>query len=831
MAGSSYVIHKLTNEMVRLPISGMTCTACITHVSNALSKVPGILEVTVNIATERATIRLGKKTTYVHDLVNAVHQAGYEVTTKNLTYTLGNRPQNSSPQNIEQVFKRIPGVDSVKLDTSQNRLTLSHIPGLSTPYDISECLLREGYSIVSTIFDNDSNIDKEIQFLKVKAFFSLTVSGFIMLLMYFGDLYQDTFISSELLQLSLATPVQFWCGKKFYLGTWNALKAYRSDMNTLVALGTSVAFFFSIFTILVAHTDVFQMPQSTTHFGTSTAIIGLVLVGQLLEAKAKRTAFNSIHSLLDLQPREARLIRDNHEINVFVDSIRVGDLIVVGPGEIIPADGRVIKGSTSIDESMLTGESLPVDKSIGSPVYGATVNCEGNFRFSATKVGPDTVFSQILKLVEEAQGSKAPIQGLADLISSFFVPSIILVSATVFSLWFFLGPEPSYMNATLTAISVLIISCPCAMGLATPTAIIIGTAKGTEYGILIRSARILEIARKASVVMIDKTGTLTTGKPTVAAIIPVSTNENELLSLAAAVELYSEHPLGKALVNASQEKGLNLEKVSNFQSIPGSGVTGTVKGIKLTVGNLSFMITSKANLHGMDCAAETLSREGKTSVFVASDRDVIGIIGFADTLKQDAKTVVQTLKEMRLEISMLTGDNSLTACYVAKEAGIKTVFADLLPHDKVSKIKSLQASGKAVLLVGDGVNDVPALAQANVGIAMGSAVNVAIEAADAILIKNDLTGIIDVINLSKATVRIIKQNLFWAFAYNLILVPIAAGIMYPIFANGTMPTYLTPILGDFGYLNPILSAGAMAISSLTVIMNSLRLKKFKPLRT
>lgn len=813
--------------MVRLPISGMTCSACITHVSNALNRVPGVLEVTVNIATERATIRLEKDSTYVDDIVNAVHQAGYEVTTQELIYTLRDKPRNFSRQNIEEIVKRIPGIAGFKLDNSQNRITLVHIPGLSTPSYIRACLLREGYDVVPDKFDTDSNIDKEIQLLKIKSLFSLTVAGFIMLLMYLGNLYQATIIPSELLQLTIATPVQFWCGKKFYLGTWNALKARNTNMNTLIALGSSVAFFFSIFTILVDHTDFFQLPHSTTHFGVSTAIIGLVLVGQFLEAKAKRTAFNSIHSLIDLQPREARVIRNNHEINVSVDSLRVGDLIVVKQGEIIPVDGRVIWGSSSIDESMLSGESLPVDKSIGSAVYGATVNYEGTFRFTATKVGSDTVFSQILQLVEDAQGSKASIQSLADLISSFFVPTIILVSAAVFSLWFFLGPEPSYTHATLTAISVLIISCPCAMGLATPVAIIISTGKGSESGILIRSARILEIARKASVVMIDKTGTLTTGKPSITDIITVSMSENELLSLTAAVEVYSEHPLGKALLDASQKRNLRLETVSDFQTIPGSGVTANLKNTKVTIGNLPFMIKSKANLHGMEHVAKSLAQSGKTIIFVASDHDVIGIIGFADTIKQNAKAVVGTLKEMGLEISMLTGDNSVTASSVAKDTDIENVFSDLLPNDKVSKIKSLQIDGKTVIVVGDGINDVPALTQANVGIAMGSAVNVAIESADAILIKGDLSGIIDVITLSKATVRIIKQNLFWAFAYNLALVPIAAGILYPIFANEPMPSYLKPILGDFGYLNPILSAGAMAISSLTVIMNSLRLKNFK----
>ena len=365
------------------------------------------------------------------------------------------------------------------------------------------------------------------------------------------------------------------------------------------------------------------------------------------------------------------------------------------------------------------------------------------------------------------------------------------------------------------------------MGLATPVAIIISTGKGSESGILVRSARILEIARKASIVLVDKTGTLTTGKPSVTDIIPVSISKNELLSLTAAVELYSEHPLGRALLDASQKRNLRLETVSDFQTIPGSGVTANLKSTKVTIGNLPFMIKSKANLHGMEHVANTLAQSGKTIIFVASDREVVGVIGFADTLKQNAKSVIESLKEMGLSISMLTGDNSLTASSVAKDTGIENVFSDLLPNDKVSKIKSLQLDGKTVIVVGDGVNDVPALTQANVGIAMGSAVNVAIESADAILINGDLSGIIDVINLSKATVRIIKQNLFWAFAYNLALVPIAAGILYPIFANEQMPTYLKPILGDFGYLNPILSAGAMAISSLTVIINSLRLKTFK----
>ncbi len=551
-------------------------------------------------------------------------------------------------------------------------------------------------------------------------------------------------------------------------------------------------------------------------------------MGRYLEARAKARASNAIQALMGLQPRTARVVRDGQEREVAIDDLVEGDLIEVQPGEKLAVDGEVVTGSSWVDESMLTGESVPVAKSPGSLVYGATVNTTGSFRFNATRVGSDTVLAQIVRLVEEAQGSKAPIQRLVDVIASYFVPAVIAMAASVFVLWYVVGPEPSYAYAVLTAVAVLIIACPCALGLATPTAIMVGTGKGAENGILIRNAEALERVQKVGVVVLDKTGTLTTGKPTVTEVVTHDGNENELLRLVASAERPSEHPFGKAIVASAQERGLSLGEAREFMSFPGSGIEADVEGTKVLAGNSALLAQRGLGLSGLEPAALEISRQGKTATWVAVDGHVRAVLAVSDSVKPRAGEAVAALQRQGLEVVMLTGDSQAMARSVASELGIDTVIAEVLPRDKAVRVKALQDEGKVVAMVGDGINDALALTQADVGIAIGTGTDVAIESSGITLVGDDLRAVATAIELSQATIRTIRQNLFCAFAYNVALIPIAAGALYPFFSDGGVPGVLGPVLGELGFLNPIMAAGAMAISSVTVVSNSLRLRRFKP---
>ena len=633
----------------------------------------------------------------------------------------------------------------------------------------------------------------------------------------------------EFLLWALATPVQFWAGGQFYSIAWAALRHRTSNMHTLIAVGTSVAYFYSAAASIFQGSSIFEGRASETYFETSTAIIGLVLLGKYLEARAKGRAANAIKALMGLQPKTARVDRQGTEVEVPVEDLAVGDLVVVRPGEKIPVDGEVVKGHSSVDESMLTGESLPVEKSPGSSVVGATINGNGSFRFRAQRVGRETMLSQIIGLVEEAQGSRAPIQRLADLVSSYFVPTVIAVAAAVFVVWLVVGPAPSHVNAVLTAVAVLIIACPCALGLATPTAIMVGTGKGAENGILIRNAAALEQAHGLQAVVVDKTGTLTVGRPSVTDIVATGLDENGLLALAASAERMSEHPLGEALVATARERGLTLEDAREFSALPGLGIKARVNGSDVLMGNAALLEQEGFTLDGLAARAHELSKQGKTPMFVAEDRQLKGIIAVADTVKPESRSAIEALRAQGLQVVMLTGDNRRTAEAIAGQLGIDHVVAEVLPGDKADQVRAIQESGKRVAMIGDGINDAPALAQADVGIAIGTGTDVAMAAADITLVGGDMRGVARSIALSKATMTTIRQNLFWAFAYNVALIPVAAGVLYPIFSNGGVPDMLRPILEDHGFLNPILAAGAMAVSSVTVITNSLRLRRFKPL--
>jgi len=626
--------------------------------------------------------------------------------------------------------------------------------------------------------------------------------------------------------LLLATPVQFWAGWRFYRGAWGALKHGQANMNTLVVMGTSAAYLYSVVATLAP--QLFAAGRADVYFDTSSLIITLILLGRLLEARAKGRTNEAMKKLAGLQAKTARVVRGGEELDLPVENVEIGDVVVVRPGEKIPVDGRVASGESAVDESMITGESIPVMKREGDEVIGATMNTSGSFRFEATKVGEDSALHQIMRMVEEAQGSKAPIQRLADKISAVFVPAVIGVAAATFLVWLLFGPEPALTFALLNTVAVLIIACPCAMGLATPTSIMVGTGKGAESGILIRGGEALEGAHKLDTIVLDKTGTLTRGEPQLTdVVVENGIREEELLRLVASAERTSEHPLGEAIVRGAQDRGLPLAEADTFEAVSGGGIRARVEGLEVLVGSRRFLSEASVSEDGLLPEAEELAREGKTPIFVAVDGRPTGLMAVADVVRDEAREAVGQLHALGLEVAMLTGDNRRTAEAIARKLSIDRVVAEVRPEDKSNEVKRLQAEGKQVGMVGDGINDAPALAQADVGIAIGTGTDVAMEAADVTLISGDVRGVARAIGLSKATVRNIEQNLFWAFAYNVALIPVAAGVLYPLFSDGSVPEVLSPVLGEYGFLNPVLAAAAMALSSVTVVSNALRLRRVK----
>ena len=764
----------------------------------------------------------------------AVKDAGDGVSTERVTLNIGGMTCASCVYHVTRTLKEVSGVRDASVNLATERATLEYVPGEAAPGDLRHAVEDSGYSVVGVAGDEfrELGTPKQLGWLRRKFVFSLAVAAAIIVTMAIPQFGSALPLPVDLLFLFLATPIQFWAGRQFYTSAWGALKHRTSNMNTLIAVGTSIAYLYSVAVTFFHDSYLFEAYEAQTYFDTSTAIIGLVLLGRYLEARAKGRASNAIRALMGLQAKTARVLRDGQELDTLIEDVVAGDLVTVRPGEKVAVDGEVVDGMSWIDESMLTGESAPVEKSPGAQVYGATVNTTGSFRFRATKVGRETMLAQIIQLVEEAQGSKAPIQRLADQIASYFVPIVIAVAAGVFAIWYVFGPEPTHVYAMLTAVAVLIIACPCALGLATPTAIMVGTAKGTEYGILFRNAENLERSHKAQVVLLDKTGTLTTGVSTVTDIVTTpGIGENELLRLAASAERGSEHPLGQAMVTAARERELSLPDIKDFNALPGYGIQAGIDGAALVVGNMALMQQRGMTSNGLEHKAAELSQQGKTVIFVAVDGGVKGIVAVADALKAGSKEAVGALRRQGLEVAMITGDNRATAETIARELGIDRVIANVLPGDKARQVKALQAEGKTVAMVGDGINDAPALAQADVGIAIGTGADVAMESAGVTLVSGDLRAVATIIQLSKATMRTIKQNLFWAFAYNVVLIPVAGGILYPLFSSSGAPEALRPILGESGFLNPILAAAAMAFSSVTVVTNSLRLRGFKPRKT
>ncbi|MDQ3711512.1 MAG: copper-translocating P-type ATPase, partial [Acidobacteriota bacterium] len=665
----------------------------------------------------------------------------------------------------------------------------------------------------------------EYQELKTKFWIAAVLSlPVLVIAMSHGRIELFNFTGVNWLQLVLATPVVFYCGAQFYLGAWAAFRHRAADMNTLIAVGTGAAYIYSIaatvYPKLFAATNQTAMPgmegmtQVPVYFEAASVIIALILLGKMLESRAKGQTGAAIRKLVGLQSKTARVVRDGREMEIETEEVVPGDVVIMRPGEKIPVDGVVTEGSSAIDESMLTGESLPVEKKAGDEVFGATINKTGAFQFKATKVGKDTALQQIVKLVQDAQGSKPPIAKLADVISGIFTPIVICLAIAAFVIWFVVAPvDTRFIFALVSFVSVLIIACPCALGLATPTAIMVGTGRGAENGILIKGGASLETAHKLNTIVLDKTGTITRGEPDLTDILTAGNfDENELLQIVASAEKSSEHPLAAAIVRGAETRGLTLEKVENFNALEGRGIEAKVSGKDLLLGNLRLMDERKIESNGAEITVEKLASEGKTPMFAAIDGKFTGIVAVADTIKPESKEAIRSLQNLGLEVVMMTGDNRRTAEAVANQVGIKRVLAEVLPEGKSSEIKRLQNEKKIVGMVGDGINDAPALAQADVGIAIGTGTDVAIEASDITLIKGDLRGVVTAIALSKATIRSVKQNLFWAFIYNVVGIPIAAGVLYPFFG----------IL-----LSPVLASAAMSLSSVSVVANSLRLRSFK----
>ncbi len=808
---------------LELPIRGMTCASCVARVERALQGAPGVREAQVNFAAERASVVLNPEAGSPEALVEAVREAGYEVPTEALTLRVKGMTCASCVARVERALREVPGTLKAAVNFAAETAQIEYLPGVASPQDYLQAVRDAGYE--AQLAEEERGEDalerqrREHEAHLKKLRLKIAVGAIISVPVFFGS-YPKLFPwVPEILQnfyvlWALTTPVQFWVGWQFYKGTWAALKHKSADMNTLIAVGTSAAYLYSVLLILFPRFFEAQGIAREVYFDTSTIIITLILVGRYLEAVAKGRTSEAIRKLMGLQAKTARVVRDGREIEIPVEEVQVGDIVVVRPGEKVPVDGVVIEGSSAVDESMVTGESIPVEKGPGDEVIGATINKTGTFTFKATRVGKDTFLSQIIKLVEEAQGSKAPIQRLVDKVTGVFVPAVMLIALGTFVVWYFFGPHPALTYALLNAVSVLIIACPCALGLATPTSIMVGMGKGAEHGILIRSSEALERAGKIQTIVFDKTGTLTRGEPQLTDILPAEGfTEAEVLRLAAAAERRSEHPLGEAIVRGAEERGLDLAEPEGFQAIPGHGIEATVEGHRVLLGNRRLMEREGVDVRALQAQLERLADEGKTPMIVAVDGRAAGVLAVADTLKEGSREAIEALHRLGIEVAMITGDNRRTAEAIARQVGIDRVLAEVLPQDKAKEVKRLQQEGRVVAMVGDGINDAPALAQADVGIALGTGTDIAIETAEVILISGDVRGVVTAIALSRATIRNIKQNLFWAFFYNTALIPVAAGVLYPF----------TGLL-----LNPILAAAAMATSSVSVVTNALRLRRFRP---
>ncbi len=783
-----------------IDVLGMTCAACSARVEKALNKQKGVVDASVNLLQQKASVEYNSDEINIDELVKAIEKTGYEVPTDQRTLLIEGMTCAACSARVEKALSKIDGVIRSNVNLSTNKALVQFYSGSVSDETLIKAVEKAGYKAQ---VEYERNIDrekelreKEIKSLKTSFIISLIFTIPLFSAMFFHMAGIHNILTNGYFQLLLATPVQFIVGYRFYKGAYKSLRGGGANMDVLVAMGTSAAYFYSLYNLLAGVHEYY--------FEASAVIITLILLGKTFEAIAKGRTSEAIKKLMGLQPKTARVIKDEVEKDIPIEEVQIGDIIVVRPGERVPVDGVIIEGNSSIDESMITGESIPVDKSVGDEVIGATINKFGSFKFQATKVGKDTVLSQIVKMVEEAQGSKAPVQRLADKISGIFVPIVIGIALVTFLIYYLVVGD--FNIGLINAVAVLVIACPCALGLATPTAIMVGTGKGAENGILFKSGEHLERAHEMKAIVFDKTGTITKGEPEVTDIIPVGNmDRDELLKLAATVEKTSEHPLGQAIVKKAEENLLMIEEAEEFTAIPGKGIKAGFGNKTIYVGNRRLMEEENMDVKSLEERLSQLEEEGKTAMIVAVDGNIEGIIAVADRIKESSKEAIEKLIKMGLEVYMITGDNERTARAIGEQVGIENILAEVLPENKAEVVESIKAKGKKVGMVGDGINDAPALAAADVGFAIGTGTDVAIEAADVTLMRGDLMSIVTTIRLSHRTMRAIKQNLFWAFFYNTIGIPFAA----------------------LGFLNPMIAGAAMAFSSVSVVTNSLRLRKFK----
>lgn len=812
-------------DKVSITIGGMTCAACAKRIEKAVSKLQGVVSASVNFATEKLSVEYDAAIVNLNEIKDIIQKTGYGIVEEqksNVTIPIGGMTCAACAARIEKVLNKTEGIIKASVNLATEKASVEYDSKIIRLSEIRAIIEKTGYKALTAEagrFDEDSiRKEKEIRTMWIKFIIS---ASFTIPLLYIamGSMLHfpiPGFIAPmehptafAIIQIILTVPV-IAAGYKFYTIGYKAIIQKSPNMDSLIAMGTTAAVLYSLFsTYQIVLGDMEAVHR--LYFESAGVIITLILLGKSLETVSKGKTSEAIKKLMGLAPKTAIILKNGKEAEIPIDEVETGDIIFVKPGDKIPVDGIVTEGSTAIDESMLTGESLPIDKKEGDKVYAASINKNGTIQFKATKVGSDTALAQIIKLVEDAQSAKAPIAKTADIVSGYFVPIVFAIALTVLILWLIAGQSFSF---ALTAfISILVIACPCALGLATPTAIMVGTGKGAEYGILIKGGEALEVAHKINAIVFDKTGTITQGKPQVTDIISAEDITNErLLQIAASCEKGSEHPLGEAIVIKAEQDGLEIIKTEKFQALPGLGIEAQIEGYTALIGNRKLMDERNISLEVLTASSDKLADEGKTPMYIAINNKIAGIIAVADVLKDSSKKAVEKLREMGIEVIMLTGDNKKTAQAIAKQVGIYRVLSEVLPGEKANEVKKLQAEGKKVAMVGDGINDAPALVQADLGIAIGSGTDVAIESADIVLMRSDLMDVPTAINLSKNTIRNIKQNLFWAFGYNVAGIPIAAGILY-LFGG--------PLL------NPMIAAAAMSASSVSVLTNALRLKRFK----